>query len=252
MAPENTLAAFSNAVHLWGADMLEMDVRSTLDGEAVVIHDSTVDRTTDGTGPVGKLTWEELGELDAGYHFRDPEGKLSYRGRGVRIPRFEEVLEALPGVRMNVETKDSRSAQPLVDAIRRHGAEGRVLVAAEVERHRASVVGYPGPWGASRRDLFRFFFAVHLPLGRRYTPRCEALQVPERYWGVQVVSPRFLREAHLRNLPVHVWTVDEADDMHRLLDMGVDGIQTDRPDRLAKVLSERFGRPLAPALEGKT
>jgi glycerophosphoryl diester phosphodiesterase len=231
--------------------MLEMDVHSTLDGEVVVIHDPTVDRTTDGTGPVGKLTWAELQELDAGFHFRDPEGKHSYRGTGVKIPRFEEVLEALPGARMNVETKDHRSAEGLVDAIRRHGAEARILVAAEVESHRQSVVGYPGPWGASRRDLFQFFFAIHLPFGRGYTPRCEALQVPERYWGVRVVSQRFLREAHLRNLPVHVWTVDEPEDMHRLLDMGVDGIQTDRPDRLARILSERFGRPLAPALEGK-
>ena len=155
LAPENTLSAFQNAVHEWGADMLEMDVRSTLDGEVVVIHDDTVDRTTNGTGRVADLTLEQLGKLDAGFHFRDPMGVHSFRGNGVTIPRFEEVLDALPGVRMNVEAKDGRSAPGLVDIILRHGAQDRVLVAAEWERNRRAVIGYPGPWGASRRDLFR-------------------------------------------------------------------------------------------------
>lgn len=244
------MVAFSNAVHRWGADMLEMDVRSTSDGEVVVIHDETVDRTTDGSGRIGDLAWSEVRRLDAGYHFRDPEGNHSYRGTGVGIPRFEEVLEALPGVRLNVEAKDDRSAVGLVGAVLRHGAEDRVLVAAEVESHRKAVVGYPGPWGASRRDLFRFFFAIHSPFGRVFTPFCDALQVPETYFGVRVLSRRFIREAHSRNLPIHVWTVDDPGDMHRMLAMGVDGIQTDRPDLLASVLSERTGRPLPPSHTG--
>jgi glycerophosphoryl diester phosphodiesterase len=228
--------------------MLEMDVRSTRDGEVVVIHDDTVDRTTDGTGKVRDLSFQEVQALDAGYHFVDPEGNLSYRGKGVTIPRFEEVLEALPGVRLNVETKDRWSAPGHLDAIHRHRAQDRVLVAAEVEGHRKAARGYAGPWGASRRDLFRFFFSIHSPIGSFYTPRCDALQVPEVYLGVRVLTPRFLREAHKRNLPIHVWTVDDPQDMRRFLAMGVDGIQTDRPDLLAPILSEVAGRPLPPAL----
>ncbi len=251
LAPENTLASFRNAVDNWGADMLEMDVRSSKDGEVVVIHDDTVDRTTDGTGRVQDLSLAEIRALDAGYRFVDPKGDRSFRGRGVTIPLFEEVLEALPGVRLNVETKDDRSAPGMVDAIRRHRAEDRVLLAAEVEKHRESAQGYPGPWGASRRDLFRFFFLIHSPLGSLYTPPCDALQIPETYFGVRVLSRRFLREAHRRNLPVHVWTVDGPSDMRRLLNMGVDGIQTDRPDILAQVLTEVVGRPLPPALRGQ-
>ncbi len=248
LAPENTLAAFQNAVHEWGADMLEMDVRSTLDGEVVVIHDETVDRTTSGTGRVEDLTLEQLRELDAGHHFRDPEGRQSFRGTGVRVPTFEEVLEALPGVRMNVEAKDRRSAPGLVATIFRHASEDRVLVAAEWERNRRAVSGYPGPWGASRRDLMWFFILIHTPLGRFYTPKCDALQIPETHHGIRVLSRHFLREAHARNLPIHVWTVDDPEDMNRLLDMGVDGIQTDRPDLLAPILTERFGRPRPPGL----
>ena len=226
--------------------MLEMDVRSTRDGEVVVIHDDTVDRTTDGAGRIRDLTFQEVQELDAGYHFRSPEGRHRFRGKGVRIPRFEDVLVALPGVRMNVEAKDAHSASGLVDAVIRHGAQDRVLVAAEVERHRRSVRGYPGPWGASRKDLFQFFFMIHAPWGRHFTPQCDALQIPEFYFGVRVLSHRFMAAAHGRNLPIHVWTVDDPDDMRRLVAMGVDGIQTDRPDLLSEVLSDVVGRPPPP------
>lgn len=235
----------------WRADMLEMDVRSTRDGEVVVIHDETVDRTTNGRGRIEDLSFRQLRRLDAGYRFLDPAGEPSFRGSGVTVPRFEEVLTALPDVRINVETKDARSAPGLVETILRNGAEDRVLVAAEVEGHRRSVMGYPGPWGASRRDLVRFFLAIHSPLFSAYSPSCDALQVPEVYGGIRIVSRRFLREAHRRNLPVHVWTVNETPDMERLLDMGVDGIQTDRPDRLAPILCRRFRRPEPPGMVRK-
>jgi len=248
LGPENTLDAFSNAVHQWGADMLEMDVRATRDGEIVVIHDETVDRTTDGTGRVADLTLAQLLELDAGFRFRDPAGNHSFRGIGVTIPRFEDVLQALPGVRLNVETKDGTSAPGLVEIILRHGAQARVLVAAEFEENRAAVRGYPGPWGASRTDLFRFFFSIYMPFGRPFSSSCDALQVPPTYRGIPVVTARFVREAHRRNLPLHVWTIDDPREMERLLGLGVDGIQTDRPDRLAPILCRRFGRPLPPAL----
>lgn len=248
LAPENTLAAFRNAVDRWGADMLEMDVRATRDGVVAVIHDETVDRTCDGTGRVQDLTWEELRGMDAGYRFRDPEGRHSFRGRGVRVPRFEEVLEAFPNTRLNVETKDGTSAPGLVDLILRHGAQDRVLVAAEWEKHRASVRDYPGPWGASRRHITLFVLLLHTPFGFLYTPSCDALQVPETYRGLRLLTPRFIREAHRRNLPLHVWTVDDPADMNRLLDWGVDGIQTDRPDLLAPILVRRFRRPPPPGM----
>jgi glycerophosphoryl diester phosphodiesterase len=228
--------------------MLEMDVRTSRDGVVMVFHDSTVDRITEGTGRLDEKPEEELRELDAGFHFRDTEGITSFRGKGVRIPTFEEVLEAFPSTRLNVEAKDRGSAVPLVEIIRRHGAEQRVLVAAEWERNRRKVAGYPGPWGASRRDVTAFVAVLGTPLGSLYTPRVDALQIPERDRWFQVLTPRFLREAHRRNIPVHVWTVNEPEDMRRLLSLGVDGIQTDRPDLLAPIMTEMLGRPPAPCL----
>ena len=246
LAPENTLAAFRQAIHRWRADMLEMDVRLTRDGEVVVIHDETVDRTTDGTGTVASLTYAEVASLDGGYRFRDPEGSYSFRGLGVSVPRFEDVLLDLPGVRLNVEAKEPQVASPLVDIIRRHGEENRVLVAAEFESNRRSVRAYPGPWGASRTHVFWFWALHRLPKGGGYVPQADILQVPEVWNGLRIVTPRFIRAAHERNLPVQVWTVDDPADMQRLLSWGVDGIQTDRPDLLARVLTEVAGRAPPP------
>lgn len=246
LAPENTMAAFQRAVEVWRADVLELDVRTTRDGVLVVLHDETVDRTTDGTGRIADLPWDQVKDLDAGYGFTDAEGRRTFRGKGVRIPSFQDLLEAFPGTRLNVEAKDGRSAPILVDLILRHGAEERVLVAAEWEKNRRAVRGYPGPWGASRRHIALFFIMLATPFGPFYTPSCDVLQVPERHRGIRILTPRFIRESHRRNIPVHVWTVDDPGDMRRLLAWGVDGIQTDRPDLLASVLTEVAQRPPVP------
>lgn len=243
------MTAFRAAVDQWGADMLELDVRLSRDGVVVIIHDETVDRTSDGSGTVGSFTFRELQELDAGYRFEDPHGEASFRDRGVRFSTLDELLETFPGMRLNVEAKEAQVARPLVDVIRRHGAEERVLVAAEFERCRRGARGYPGPWGASRHHVFLFWFLHHLPGGSPYTPGADVLQVPQVWKGLEIVTPSFLRAAHSRNLPVQVWTVDDPDDMRRLLAMGVDGIQSDRPDILARVLTEVAGRPPAPAMD---
>lgn len=248
LAPENTLAAFRSAVEAYGADMLELDVRLSADGEVVVIHDPTVDRTTDGSGAVADLPWSELRTLDAGCRFEAEDGGVGFGDGPTPLPLFDEVLESFPFMRLNVEAKCREVAGPLVERIRAHGAEHRVLVAAEHESNRRDVAGYPGPWGASRSQLGPFVLLYRTPLGFLYTPAVEAFQVPERWKGRTIVSRRFVREAHRRNIPVHVWTVDDPAAMRRLLDLGVDGIQTDRPDRLARVLHEECGRPLPPAL----
>lgn len=250
LAPENTLEAFRGAVELWGADMLEMDVRLTRDGQVVVIHDATVDRTTEGTGRVGDLTLDEIRSLDAGYRFTDLGGAPSFRGRGCVVPTLDEVLTAFPAMRLNIEAKEGAVARSLVQVVARHAAEQRVLVAAEHEAARRDARGYAGPWGASARQL-RVFWALHwLPGGSPWAPTADIFQVPETHGRLRVVTPRFVRAAHRLSIPVQVWTVNREEDMHRLLDLGVDGIQTDRPDLLAAVLAERVGRPLPPGLRG--
>ena len=248
LAPENTVAAFRSAVEEWGADMIELDVRLTRDGEVVVIHDPTLDRTTDGSGIVGDRTLAEIRALDAGYAFRDPGRRYAFRGRGVRVPTLGEVLETFPDVWINVELKEAQVAAPAVAVIGRHAADTRVLIAAEHEVWRRAARGYRGPWGASRRQIARFLVVHRLPGGGAYTPAADVLQVPEVHEGRRIVTPRFVEEAHRRNVPVHVWTVDDPADMRRLLSWGVDAIQTDRPDLLARVLAEVTHRPLPPAL----
>jgi glycerophosphoryl diester phosphodiesterase len=246
LAPENTMTAFRLATEAWWADMLEMDARITRDGHVVVIHDATVDRTTNGTGPVSDFTLREIQTLDAGYRFQDESGGYPFRGKGAVVPTLEEVLVTFQDVWINVECKEPTVAAPLAALVSRLGAEHRVLIAAEREPSRRQAAGYRGPWGASLEQGLLFWILHALPGGSPYTPRADILQVPETWKGLRVVTPRFVRAAHRLNLPVQVWTVDRLEDMRRLLEWGVDGIQTDRPDLLSGLLTELVGRPVPP------
>ena len=249
LRPENTLEAFHSAVEDWQVDVLEMDVHCSRDGELMVIHDATVDRTTDGMGAVRDMTAAEIRRLDAGYRFTDLDGNLSFRGCGVRVPFFREVAEAFPGVRLNVDAKGRGAPRRLLECVEELGLQQRVLMASEGEDGRADRMGYEGPTSATRRQIRLFFLLHRLPRGGPYTPRTDALQIPFRWEGRQVTTPRLVKEAHRRNLPVHVWTVDEEKTMRTLLEWEVDGIQTDRPDILAQVLHEETGRPPPPGLQ---
>lgn len=247
LAPENTLFAFRRALGWWGADAIELDVRATRDGEAVVFHDATLDRTTDGAGPVAARTTAELRSLDAGFHFTpDGGGTFPFRGRGIGISTLAEVLAALPGVRLNVEIKDAAAQAPVWDAVLNARAEHRVLIAAGARAHRARFRGWRGATSASGEELRAFYLHHRLRAARLARPAVDAFQLPERWGGRQILSPRFVAEAHAHNLAVHVWTVDDEADMERLLEWGVDGVITDRPDRLSRVLHRRLARPLPP------
>ncbi|MDQ3387864.1 MAG: glycerophosphodiester phosphodiesterase [Gemmatimonadota bacterium] len=248
LAPENTMLAFRRAAEWWRADVLEVDVHATQDGEAVVIHDPTVDRTTDGAGAVAALTLSELCALDAGYHFSGDGGAThSFRGMGASIPTLVEVLRELPGLRINVEVKDSRAQPAVWDAVHGANAAHRVLIAAGTRGNRSRFDrGYAGATSAAESEIFSFWLHLQLRAGRLARPTVDAFQVPERHRRLQVVSPRFIRAAHARNIAVHVWTVNEETAMRRLLEWGVDGLVTDRPDILARVLHETHGRPLPP------
>lgn len=247
LAPENTLTAFSQALEWWRADILETDVQPTRDGEVVVIHDPRVDRTTDGTGRVVDLTLEEIRSLDAGYRYTPDRGEsFPYRGCGVRISTLAELLAAHPRMRINVEIKHPAAQERVWEVVHEAGATQRVLIATGELANRSRFGHYTGPVSASGSELRAFYIHHRLHLAGLYRHRVDAFQMPERHEGRQVLGPRLIREAHARNVAVHVWTVDEVADMHRLLSWGVDGLVTDRPDRLARVLHERFGRPLPP------
>jgi glycerophosphoryl diester phosphodiesterase/membrane-associated phospholipid phosphatase len=242
-APTNTLEAFELALAL-GADTLEMDLQITADDEVVVIHDGTVDRTTDGTGAVRDLDLDEIRELDAGWYF-EADGEYPFRGQDVRIPTLEEILERFPGTHLIVELKtDGGEAviQPVIDLLREHGRDdGTVTVASfstdylEPVREQLPDVPTNMPEGETTGFYLRQLVGLH----PWWTPPGELFHVPEVHDGRQVVTPRFVRAAERLGIDVQVWTVNETEQMHRLLDAGVHGIMTDHPDRLVAVLEER-------------
>ena len=243
LRPSNTLIAFENAVAL-GVDVLEMDVHSTNDGALVLIHDDTVDRTTDGSGRVLDFTLAELQQLDAGEYWTPDDGTTyPYRGQGVRIPTLEEIVTAFPQMKYNIEIKqvEPSIAVPLCKLLRHYGLTDRALVASfhptAMNEFRAAC---PEVATSMVEDEIRPFFILNTVfLGSLYRPPGAAFQVPEYSGNLHVLTPRFVRGAQRNNVAVHPWTIDDPADMERFLDMGVDGIITDRPDLMVELLQTR-------------
>ncbi len=244
LAPENTLLAFERALSWWQADVLELDVQPTRDGEAAVIHDASLDRTTDASGLVIERSMAQIRELDAGYRFTPDDGATyPFRGRGLRVPTLTEVLSAFPQARIIIEIKDGRVQRRVKEAITQARAHHRVLVAAGRTRDRLEFRGFPVATSAGEEEL-RLFLAQLRVRALLHVPAVDAFQVPDHHAGREIPTPPFIEASRARNIPVHVWTVNETKDMSRYLERGVDGIVTDRPDRLARLLHERNGRPL--------
>jgi glycerophosphoryl diester phosphodiesterase len=244
LAPENTIEAFRLAVEA-GAGGLELDVHMTSDGHIVVIHDATVDRTTSGTGAVSEMTLDELRRLDAGHNFSPDGGPTRpYRGRGIRAPTLGEVLERFPAVVVNMEIKAGTPGieETVLGVLRDANALERTLVVStphDVVKRFRKVSGGRVSTGASRWEIGIFYISSRFRLERLVRPAYDALQVPLRHRGIPVVTPRFVRAAHARGVRVDAWTINQADEMRRLLDLGVDVIMTDRPGTLAEVLQRR-------------
>ena len=236
LAPENTLFAFKKA-HDLGVDVIEIDVHGTADGEIVVMHDASVDRTTDGTGKVNSFTLEQLRKLDAGFRWSPDNGKTyPYRGNGITIPMLEEVFAAFPKMKFNIEPKQASPSiiKPLCQIIRNHKMTDKVVVGsfqqAVLDEFRGECPEVAT--SASPFEVSKFLGMYKTGLNQSYSPPMQALQVPE-YIGV---TKEFVEAAHERNLKVHVWTVNETANMQRLLEIGVDGIMTDYPQRLLTLL----------------
>jgi glycerophosphoryl diester phosphodiesterase len=242
--PENTLEAFAGAIEL-GCSHLETDLRMSRDGEIVIMHDAVLDRTTDGTGPVWARTLAELRHLDAGYRF-SPDGKtFPRRGQGLSIPTFAELVAAAPGVCFNVEIKERGPfdlPRALLAFIEQHDIADRIIVAAEqhelVRDFRHLSAGRIAT-SASRRECLQFWFGSRLQVTGFLRLPYQALQIPVRAGGKEILTPRLLDAAHREGLAVHVWTIDDAAEMRRLLDLGVDGLMSDYPDRLRAVVLDR-------------
>ena len=233
LAPENTIAAFANGLAL-GSDGIECDVHLSRDGVPVVIHDKTLERTTDTAGPVNARTADELSRVDAGYRFVALDGSTPYRGHGVGVPTLEHVLREFRDTRVIVEMKEGEPAlaRAVLDVIRRTDAMDRVCVGSfyrrgiEVLRAEEPALPTSAAENEARWTLYRAWCRWPFRGRRRYC----AFQVPERAGRLRVVSRAFVAQAHRDNARVDVWVVDAAEDIERLFSWGVDGIITDRPD----------------------
>ena len=244
LRPENTIVAFDHGLS-FGADGLELDVHLSRDGVVVVHHDDTLERTTSGHGPIAALTADELERIDAGYTFtpvpRSSSPTHPFRGQGIGVPRLRTVLQRYPDIRLIVELKtpDEELAHRTIDEVRAVDAVGRVALGSFYDRAlKAARVYEPRIATGSAREETRWALyrsRIRWPLGRT---AYRELQVPERAGATVIVTPHFVKHAHRAGLPVRVWTVNDPDDMKRLLGWGVDSLISDRPDLAVAVVRE--------------
>lgn len=245
--PSNTLLAFREAAAL-GVQMLDTDMHATADGKLVLSHDDTVDRLTDGTGRIRDLTLAELRRLDAGARFSRDGGKtFPYRGQGLTIPTLDEALAAHSNLPWTIEIKqDTPSiAVPFCAALRQHQITSRVIVASFSDRAMQDFRAACPEVATSmtEKELRPLVILSKVGLGRvglaGLAPAPgRVAQVPVRAGGIEVVTASFVAQMHARGVAVHVWTINDAAEMRRLLRLGIDGIDTDRPDLLRRVLAE--------------
>jgi glycerophosphoryl diester phosphodiesterase len=244
-APENTLAAFEIAVAL-GYRYLETDAHLTRDGVLVAFHDDRLDRVTDRTGAIAELGIVEVEAADAGFTF-SPDGGSSFpfRAHGIRVPRLEEILVRWPEARINIDPKSDPSVGPLVALLDRLGAWSRVCIGSFSDRRLRRIRGLSrgaactsmGPRSVALARLAATF-------GTMARVGADCVQVPMRRGPFPIVTERFIQAAHRAGLPVHVWTINDEATVDDLLDLGVDGIMSDRLRLLQDVFARR-GLPLA-------
>jgi glycerophosphoryl diester phosphodiesterase len=237
--PENTWYGFDRAVGELGYRYVETDVQVTRDGVVVVFHDDTLERTTNGVGRIADWDWDDVAHLDAAYHFTPDGTTFPLRATGVGIRRLDDTFDRYPDTHFNIDLKARGTAWGVAEIVARKRREHSVMVGSFSDRRLArfrritkgSVATSAGPQAAmSMYAASRVGRTVHLPP--------EAYQLPARIRGA-AVDARLVDAVHRADAHLHVWTIDEPDEMHRLLDLGVDGIVTDRPDLLNDVMKER-------------
>lgn len=241
LRPENTMLAFEHAVAL-GVDALECDVHLSKDGEVVVIHDDTLDRTTDARGPVSSFTARELAGVDASATFRGVDGGDGYRGVGAGVPRLVDLLDQLPWIPVVIEIKGSSPlvAERVVEVIRQTRSAARVVVGGfsldvlEAVRAAAPEIVTSASSPEARSALRRSWCWM-----RPARTGCALFQLPLYLRGRRILTRRLVHCARRAGMPVQVWVVDREDEMRMILDWGVMGLISDRPDVALSVVRSR-------------
>lgn len=238
VTPENTLASFRRA-RADGADVFELDVHATADGEIVVLHDPTLERTTDGAGPVSSLRFAQVASLDAGFHFTPDGGRTHpFRGTGVRVPRLAELVREFPDVPLNIEIKqETPSIVAAVVALLR-AARTTVVLAAEHDAIMSAIrLAAPEiPTSLAAGEVAAFIGALQQGVAPTLPASAVALQIPPRFQAIELVTAETVAAAHALGAEMHVWTINDVEEMRRLLALGCDGIISDLPARARAVV----------------
>jgi len=244
--PGDTMYAFEKAVEI-GADVLEMDAHITKDGHIVLMHDEKVDRTTNGTGLIEDLTLDELKQLDAAYQWSNDGGQtFPYRGQGIQVPSLAELFEKFPQMRYVIEIKLTENPidNPFCELIRQYNMQDKVLVASFHDEAMAQFreTCPEVATSASRGEVTKFVLLGKVFLNGLIAPGYESIQPPfdpKDSMNIPIMTKRFIREAHAKNIAVEPWTVDDTDLMRQYMEWGVDGIITDRPDLMVEILNQQ-------------
>ena len=236
LAPENTSAAFELALAL-GADVLEIDVRLSRDNEVIVTHDARIDRTCNGQGAVSEFSLIELKNLNAGWHFTDLEGK-NYRHENIGLMTLTELLDQFPSARINIDIKDNsqQAAKAVAAAIQNAGAQTRVNVGSFHAKALAffRLFAPEVTTAATQAEVAQLYFGRSLVNSLKY----EYLQIPTQYFSLPLATKKFINLAQKKNLMAVYWTINDINDMTKLVNRGVDGIVTDRVDLACKLLNK--------------
>lgn len=239
--PENTKLAFEKALEK-GADVLELDVWLTKDDEVVVIHDESVDRTTDGKGKVRDFTLQELQDLDAAYNFK-PEENYPFRGKNIKTPSLKEVLTKYEEEPVVIDVKKSGEliAAQLAEIIIETNSVERILISSTysktIQKLRSLLPGVSS--AASENEILQFYLLSKLGIAGFLEFDFDAFFVPTHYKETPILTKPFITAAQARGIPIHVWTINEREKMIDLLDMGVQGILTDYPSILEEVIQSK-------------
>lgn len=255
--PGNTIESFAHLLDIFPGAILELDVWGTCDGKIVVYHDEMLHHETDGSGPVSSYTYDEILKVDRGYRIsRDGGMTYPFRNKGYRIPLLEDVLKKFPGSKISIDIKqhDTGFAAEVMKMLEKNSAVERVVIGSFNDKINRFLCEWSPvtvtsfrKWEVVKFKIFHFFRCPRL-----YKKKNDVLMIPEfisprgevtedEYGkrGIRIITERFIKDAQKRGVPVFVWTINREENMKRLIDWGVDGIVTDYPSRLKKVMLEK-------------
>lgn len=245
--PGNSMIAFDGAVKM-GVDVLEMDIRLTKDYLLITHHDSTIDRTSNGQGPVKKYTYEELTAFNFGYNFEDLCGRFPYRNEKVRVTLLEDVMKKYNGYPMIIEIKDKgvdgkKTAEILKNTIYLCHMENRIIVSSfndSVLQYFRKITFGKVMTASARAETIQYLIShlLHTSQMHSFQMPYKVMQLPSRIVGMDLAKNALVRELHKRHIAVQYWTINEKEEMKKLLELGADGLITDRPDLMQEVLRE--------------